>query len=160
MIEFETLDDGLEAVRKGQIFGYIDKLITSGYAIQKKYMGELKMACKVKESCELSVEVSDDDSILLSMFEKTILSREEKESIEIMNECSGRHRQGTGTSLQACSSIRTRHRTGTYTQPPGYDLSPQLAHARDPLSRTADAHYFQIGLYILILQCTLLSKSA
>ena len=70
LVEFETLNEGLDAVRRGKIFGYIDNLITSGYAIQKNYIGELKVAGKFEETWDWSIGVRNDDLILLSIFEE------------------------------------------------------------------------------------------
>ena len=85
LIEFETLNAGLEAVRRGTIFGFIDNLITSGYAIQKNYIGELKVAGKFDDSWELSIGVRNDDLILLSVFNKVISSIKNEEYREVIN---------------------------------------------------------------------------
>lgn len=85
LVEFETLNKGLEAVRRGKIFGYIDNLITSGYAIQKDYIGELKVAGKFEESWEWGIGVRNDDLILLSIFDKAISSIENEQYRDIIN---------------------------------------------------------------------------
>ena len=85
LVEFETLDDGLEAVRRGKVFGYIDNLITSGYAIQKNYIGELKVAGKFEDNWNLGIGVRNDEPILLSIFEKAISSIKNEEYRKIIN---------------------------------------------------------------------------
>ena len=85
LIEYETLTDGLEAVRRGKIFGYIDNLITSGYSIQKDYIGELKVAEKFEERWEWGIAVRNDDAMLLSIFDKAISSIENEQSRKIIN---------------------------------------------------------------------------
>ena len=85
LVEYETLNDGLEAVRRGEIFGYIDNLITSGYLIQKNYIGELKVAGKFEEDWSLGIGVRNDEPILLSIFNKAISSIENEEYRKIIN---------------------------------------------------------------------------
>lgn len=85
LVEYETLHDGLEAVRRGKVFGYIDNLITSGYAIQKDYIGELKVAGKFEETWDWGIGVRNDDPILLSIFDKAISSIENEEYRRIIN---------------------------------------------------------------------------
>ncbi|QSZ41464.1 transporter substrate-binding domain-containing protein [Sulfurimonas aquatica] len=85
LVEFETLQDGLNAVRRGKIFAYIDNLISSGYSIQKEYIGELKVAGKFETTWQWSVGVRNDDSVLLSIFEKIISSVKSEEYRDVMN---------------------------------------------------------------------------
>ncbi|WP_415251163.1 diguanylate cyclase [Sulfurimonas sp.] len=85
LIEFNTLKDGLEAVRRGEIFGYVDNLITSGYAIQKDYIGELKIAGKFDEQWNWGIGVRNDDLVLLSIFNKAISSIKNEQYREIIN---------------------------------------------------------------------------
>jgi len=77
--EYETLKDGLDAVVKGEIFGLIDNHYASGYAIQTDYMGVLKIAGKLPETLDLSVEVRNDDLVLLDIFNKAISNISQQE---------------------------------------------------------------------------------
>ena len=72
LVEFETLNDGLDSLRKGEVFGYIDNLITSGYKIQQKYFGELKIAGKFDDIWALGIGVRNDDEMLLGIMQKAI----------------------------------------------------------------------------------------
>lgn len=83
LVEFESLSEGLNALREGEIFGYIDNLITTGYAIQKSYYGELKIAGKFDDKWELGVGTRNDEPQLLTIFNKAIkdLSKEQKNAI-------------------------------------------------------------------------------
>jgi len=85
LVEFETLHDGLDAVRRGKVFGYIDNLISSGYSIQKDYIGELKIAGKFEETWQWSVGIRNDEPVLLSIFEKAISSVKSEEYRQVMN---------------------------------------------------------------------------
>jgi polar amino acid transport system substrate-binding protein len=85
LVEFETLDKGLEALRKNEIFGYIDNLITSGYKIQQKYFGELKIAGKFDDQWALGIGVRNDDLMLLQILEKAIKLVKHDEYMKIIN---------------------------------------------------------------------------
>ena len=74
IVEVENLNDGLEKVRKGKLFGYIGTLASVGYMFQTQYTGELKIAGKFDETWELGIGVRNDDIILLDIMEKVIQS--------------------------------------------------------------------------------------
>ncbi|MEA1918912.1 MAG: diguanylate cyclase [Campylobacterota bacterium] len=86
LVEFETLDEGLDALREGKIFGYIDNLITSGYKIQQKYFGELKIAGKFSDTWSLGIGVRNDDLMLLQIFDKVLKLVKYKEYNTIIND--------------------------------------------------------------------------
>ena len=83
--EVENINDGLEKVNKGELFGYVGTLAGVGYMFQTKFIGELKIAGKFDESWELGIGVRDDDKILLNIFEKIISNVSEEEKKEILN---------------------------------------------------------------------------
>lgn len=85
LVEFDSLEDGLNAVRRGEIYGYIDNLISSGYAIQKNYIGELKIVGKFNYTWNLSIGVRNDDIQLLSIFNKAIDSIKNDQYRKIIN---------------------------------------------------------------------------
>jgi len=100
LVEFETLQDGLDALSKGKIFGYIDNLITSGYEIQQNYFGELKIAGKFDDVWALGIGVRNDDAMLLQIFEKVLKLVKHKAYQDIINEwISVRYDQGFDYSL-------------------------------------------------------------
>jgi len=72
IIEVEDIYDGLDKVKSGQHFAYIDTLASIGYEFQSNYFGELKIAGKVTESLKLSVAVRKDDKTLLNILQKAI----------------------------------------------------------------------------------------
>jgi diguanylate cyclase (GGDEF)-like protein len=85
LIEVKNLKDGLEKVRNRELFGFIDTLATTGYNIQKNYIGELKIAGKFDEKWELGIGTRNDEPILKNIFNKAIKSIPTKTHQEILN---------------------------------------------------------------------------
>jgi polar amino acid transport system substrate-binding protein len=75
-VEVESVRDGLERVREGELFGLIDNLYAIGYQIQKRFLSELKLAAKLEETLYLSVGVSKHEPKLLPIMQQTIDSLE------------------------------------------------------------------------------------
>ena len=74
IIEVDDIYDGLDQVKNGQIFAYIDTLASIGYEFQSKYFGELKIAGKISENLKLSIAVRKDDEVLLGILQKVVNS--------------------------------------------------------------------------------------
>ena len=72
IVEVDGIHDGLDKVKSGQIFAYIDTLAGVGYEFQTKYFGELKIAGKLSESLKLSIAVNKKEEILLNILQKSI----------------------------------------------------------------------------------------
>lgn len=72
LIPVDNIIDGLEMVKTGQLFGFIDTLATTGYEIQKNYIGELKIAGKFDEKWELGIGTRNDEPVLRTIFNKAI----------------------------------------------------------------------------------------
>jgi len=72
IIEVDDIHEGLDKVKSGELFAYIDTLASIGYEFQSNYFGELKIAGKISESLKLSVAVRKDDPILLNLLQKAI----------------------------------------------------------------------------------------
>jgi len=85
IIEVKNIDDGLEKVTKGELYGYVGTLSSVGYAFQNKFVGELKIAGKFDEKWGLGVAVRNDDLVLLDIFEKLIKSVNSVQSQKILN---------------------------------------------------------------------------
>ncbi|MGB5966562.1 MAG: ABC transporter substrate-binding protein [Sulfurimonadaceae bacterium] len=86
-VEVETVSKGLEAVRQGRLYAFIDNLTSIGYLIQNKYMGSLKISGRIDhENWELGIGVHKDDPILLKVFDKAVASIDEKTKHKILNQ--------------------------------------------------------------------------
>jgi len=72
LIEVNSVNDGLEQVAKGKLFGFICNLTSAGYLIQNKYIGTLKVSAKLDEKLKLAYGVRKDNPVLLSILNKTI----------------------------------------------------------------------------------------
>ena len=86
LIEVENIQEGLKKVSNGELFGFVGTLTTVGYELQKKYIGELKIAGKFDETWELGIGVRNDDLILLDIFEKAIAQLTSQDSQAIFNQ--------------------------------------------------------------------------
>ena len=85
IVEVENLDDGLRSVVEGEVYGYIGTLATIGYAFQKNYTGELKIAGKFDGSWNLGIGVRNDDALLLGILQKAVLNVDAQERQKILN---------------------------------------------------------------------------
>jgi polar amino acid transport system substrate-binding protein len=72
IIEVDDIYAGLDKVKNGELFAFIDTLASIGYEFQTKYFGELKIAGKISENLKLSIAVTKDEQILLSILQKTV----------------------------------------------------------------------------------------
>ena len=85
LIDVKNIDDGLQKVKEGKVYAYIGSLISIGYTIQNKFIGELKISGKFSDTWNLSIAVRDDDKQLLQIMEKVVDNITEKEKQNIIN---------------------------------------------------------------------------
>ncbi len=85
IIEVNDIYDGLDKVKDGQLFAFIDTLASVGYEFQTKYFGELKIAGKISESLKLSIAVVKEDKTLLNILQKTVNNITNELHREILN---------------------------------------------------------------------------
>ncbi|MDX1295502.1 MAG: diguanylate cyclase [Sulfurimonadaceae bacterium] len=85
LVDVPTVDDGLDMVAKGELFGFVGTLSSVGYAIQSNFIGELKVAGKFDDKWELGVGVRNDDPMLKDIFERAIDSLEYEKRQQILN---------------------------------------------------------------------------
>ncbi len=83
LVEVESMKEGLEKVKKKEIFGLVGILASIGYYIQKDYFGELKISAKFDENSSFSVGTRKDEPLLNSIINKAIdtISLEEHKRI-------------------------------------------------------------------------------
>ncbi|WP_293268024.1 diguanylate cyclase [Neptunomonas sp.] len=70
IVEVESIHDGLQQVESGQLYGYIDNLMTIGTAIQKDYTGSLKISSRLEDDIYLSIATRNDEPLLQEIFQK------------------------------------------------------------------------------------------
>lgn len=85
IVEVEDIDDGLDKVNSGELFGYIGTLASVGYKFQTKYSGELKIAGKIADNWKLGIGVRNDDPMLLRVLEKAVLNISKEQHRDILN---------------------------------------------------------------------------
>jgi PAS domain S-box-containing protein len=85
IVNVASVNDGLEKVVQGEIFGFIGTLATVGYSIQKNFVGELKISGKFDERWSLGIGARNDEPLLADIFEKAIASIELSTQQEILN---------------------------------------------------------------------------
>ena len=87
IIPIETLEEGLERVIKGEAFGAFDEVSVLGYLISKYNFSNLKVNfIHYDDIAGVSrIGLRNDDPILLSVFNKAILSLSQEEKDEIQS---------------------------------------------------------------------------
>ncbi|PUE65885.1 ABC transporter substrate-binding protein [Arcobacter caeni] len=84
-IDVKDIQEGLNLVQKGKVFGFIDTLSTIGYHIQNGYIGQLKISGKFDEIWNLGVGTRNDEPILNDIFNKAINDISPTQKQEILN---------------------------------------------------------------------------
>lgn len=84
-VPVQSIEKGLASVRAGELFGYVDSLLTLAYTIQKRYTGELKIATEANLRLNLSIAIRNDQPELLNIFNKAILSLTNSDHQQIRN---------------------------------------------------------------------------
>ena len=83
IVNVDNIQEGLKKVSDGKLFGFIDTLSSTGYAIQKDFVEKLKITGIFKERWELGIGVRNDKPMLFEILEKCVknLSPQEKQRI-------------------------------------------------------------------------------
>lgn len=100
IVDVDNVIDGLEKIRKKELFAYIDSMSTVGYTMQTNSMLDLKIAGKLEFDLHLSIASRNDEPLLAEIMQKAVnsLSDEEKRRI-ISNWISIRYEKGFNYSL-------------------------------------------------------------
>ena len=85
LVEFENLTKLLEGVKDKKVDAAIETLASTGYHIQKGYIGELKIAGKLDDMWELGIGTRNDEPMLLSVFNKALSQISAEQHQEILN---------------------------------------------------------------------------
>ena len=74
LVTFDTIEEGFDAIRKKEIYGYIDTLGVIGYHIQHSDDFSLKVAGKLDIPVQMSIGTRNTEPVLDSIFEKIVAS--------------------------------------------------------------------------------------
>ncbi|WP_373070742.1 diguanylate cyclase [Sulfurimonas sp.] len=100
VVDVKNINDGLQKVINGELYGFIGTLASVGYAFQKNFMGELKITGKFDEKWELGIGTRNDEPILQNIFEKSIQSISSRKHQDILNRYIAiKYEKGTDYSL-------------------------------------------------------------
>ena len=72
IVEINSLQDGMEQVTQGKIYGVVGSIGTIWYMIQRKYLGQLKINGKLDESLSVPMGIRNDEPLLTNIFQKLI----------------------------------------------------------------------------------------
>jgi signal transduction histidine kinase/ABC-type nitrate/sulfonate/bicarbonate transport system substrate-binding protein len=84
-VQVNNMEDGLEKIQKGEIFGFIENLTTIGVTIQKDYIGQIKIIAKLDDNLEAGIASRKDEPLLNSILQKALDSIDLKQKEEIYN---------------------------------------------------------------------------
>ncbi len=72
IVEVKSAKEGLERVKKGELFGFVDVLPTIAYTIQNNGMFDLKVAGSLEFEVEFSIASRIDEPLLNSIMQKAL----------------------------------------------------------------------------------------
>ncbi len=79
IISVKSAKDGLEKVRSGELYGYLDSVSSVIFNIQDNSMSDLKIAGKMEFDIKLSIASRNDEPLLNSILQKTLDTISEEE---------------------------------------------------------------------------------
>jgi diguanylate cyclase (GGDEF)-like protein/PAS domain S-box-containing protein len=85
IVDVKNVEDGLEKVENGKLFGFIDSLPTVGYSIQKNHADSLKVTGKIEGDWSFSLASRIDEPLLNDIFNKLILNIPDDKRHSILN---------------------------------------------------------------------------
>ncbi len=85
LLPVNNIYEGLEMLRERKVYGYVDSILSIGYAISKESYVDIKISGKLDFSSKPSVAIRNDDPLLLSIFQKSMNSVSESERQDIYN---------------------------------------------------------------------------
>ncbi len=85
VVEVQSAQDGLERVRGGELFGYIDAMPSLAYSLQEHEIVDLKIAGQLGLGFGLSAATRNDEPLLGAIMQKALDSISEAERKKILN---------------------------------------------------------------------------
>ena len=87
-IEVSSIKEGLEKVKKDEVYGIVGVLPTLGYEIQKKFSDSLKISGEIEDAWKLSIASNKNEPLLNSIINKTLLSISGEKKVELLSKWS------------------------------------------------------------------------
>jgi signal transduction histidine kinase/ABC-type nitrate/sulfonate/bicarbonate transport system substrate-binding protein len=84
-VEVENMKDGFERIQKKEISGFVENLATVGFAIQKNYIGQIKIIAKLDDVLEAGISSRKDEPLLNSILQKALDTIDSRKREEIYN---------------------------------------------------------------------------
>ncbi len=83
VLEVTSISEGLEKVRRGEVFGFIDTSAAIGHTIQKELILDVKIAGTVPYNLNMGVATQGNEPLLGTIFQKAVdsLNNEDKQKI-------------------------------------------------------------------------------
>jgi diguanylate cyclase (GGDEF)-like protein len=72
LVEFSTINEGLQSVMQGEILGFLDSVPTLSYHIQTDFIGELKISGKFDYDWSTGIAARNDEPHLVAILNKVI----------------------------------------------------------------------------------------
>lgn len=85
VVEVNSVEDGLNRVEQGELFGYIDNLIVVASHIQHEYAGSLKISARLDEKTSLAIGTRNDEPLLHEIFQTLVEQLQEDQLHSIFN---------------------------------------------------------------------------
>lgn len=85
LVEVKSVSDGLHKVENGKLFAFVDNLASLNYEIRTYFSETLKISARLDKKIALRIGVRNDEPLLKSAIEKSILSIDNKTKDDILN---------------------------------------------------------------------------
>lgn len=85
IVNVNNVDEGLKLLEQGQLYGFIDNIVTIAASIQKNFAGMLKITARLPDDVSLSIATRNDEPMLLEIFDKLVYSIDPEKSQHIYN---------------------------------------------------------------------------
>jgi diguanylate cyclase (GGDEF)-like protein len=85
IVDVNSTSEGLKLLEQGQLYGYIDNIVTIAAVIQKDFAGMLKISSRLPDDVHLSIATRKDEPMLLGIFDKLVHDIGPEKSQEIYN---------------------------------------------------------------------------
>ena len=87
-VEVSSINEGLEKVKKGEVYGIIGLLPVLGYEIQKNFSNSLKISGEIEDIWRLSIATNKSNPLLNSIINKTLVSISSEKKNELLSKWS------------------------------------------------------------------------